>query len=254
MDTINPTIQVRYPAAAVIAGTRPAYFETGLQALNGISAQDYNSIFKGQVMNAIDTVRFDRLRIAGGAALPTTPIQLFGVKLGGAGATAQGTAITKLLDDTNMRQNNEMEYENYLIVESFQCECIVTNQLATTDSNNEVSVPTAASSSATTAAAAINLRTLVSQSWLEWKVGERVVLEGRPIDFPAGCKLSGYGGGAEEGLVQNGDGLARQLRNIVVLRPGEQFGVTITFPTAWTPDQDMDLYVKLVGVRLRPVG
>lgn len=252
IDVRNPWARV----AAERAAGRPAplFYQTNLMSLDGVSAQEYASMFKGNIKNAIDSVRFSRLRIAGGVAVSTTPLNFFSGKPGIAGATAAGTAITLLKDDTNMRQPNEMEFGNYFIVESVQILCIATAQTATTDVNNEITVPDAAAIISSSVSASINMYKAMLQAWFEFKVGDNVKCEGLPIDFPPSCGLTGFGGGLDEGLVQNGFGFGKALRNIVILRPTEQFLATLEFPTAWTPSQDLDLYVRLMGTRLKPVS
>lgn len=257
---MNEQIEVRKPYQAVAAGLQAngyadLYERTFLETLDGISAQEYNQLFKGRIKNAIDTIRFDTLRIIGATAIGAGDKSMFNVGVNGTGTSADGgTTFKKTKFDTNMRVANEMEYENVLLVESFQCEAILTAQLPTADTVNVITDPTAASAAATTAAASINLFALYHQSWVTFTVGDRIVLEGRIGDFPSQGGIWGFAGGADEGVVQNGFGYGRQLREIVVLRPGEQFGVNVNFPVSFTPTQDINLVVKLCGVRLRPVG
>lgn len=240
-------------------GPHPAYgwyVPTPLMTLDGLSAQDYNQYFKGQIKDAIDSVRFSRLRILGGTAVGLTDKSLFNFSVGQSGVpTADGgTTFKALKDDTNMRQASEMEYGNVFIVEGFECELMTPFQLATADTVNEITDPTAASASATTASATLNALAIATQSWVTFTVGDRTVLEGRVCDWPQSNGFSGIAGGADEGIIINGVGFARALRNIVVLHPGEQFGVTVSFTSNITPTQDMNLVVKLRGTRLRPVG
>jgi hypothetical protein len=231
------------------------YVPQPFMTLDGLSAQEYNQFFKGQIKDAVDTVRFDTLRIIAGTAIGLTDKLLFNTKAGDNTTTADGgQTYKKDKVDTNMKVANEMEFGNVLIVESFQVEVMNTAQLATADTVNRITDPTAASAAATTASASLNLFAFLSQCWIEFKVGDRTVLEGRPLDWPSQGGIYGFAGGADEGIVQNGFGFARSLRNIVVLRAGEQFGVTLTPYTNITPTIDINCVVKLAGVRLRPVG
>jgi hypothetical protein len=241
-------IEIRQP------GTQPALYERQLlETLDNLPAQEYAQRFKGNIKNAIDTIRFDTLRIIAGTAIGLTEKSLFSVALNQTGATADGgTTFKKDRVDTNMRVPNEMEYGNVLIVESFQIEAIQGSAITTADTVNRVTDPTAVAGA--TLSAVLNLLAALKQSWVEFRVGDRIVLEGRGIDFPAAGGIGGFGGGVEDGAAQNGFGFARQLREIVVLRPGEQFNVTYTPLANFTPVLDMDLVFKLAGVRLRPVG
>jgi hypothetical protein len=256
---MDPQIEVRAPfnADALYKGVGypPPYTRTGLETLDGISAADYNRYFKGNIKGATDSIRFDRLRVGSGAALAKGEIALFTIPNGGQGVMGDGTTnYKKGLDDTNMTAGGQMEYENFFIVESLQVELIVTAQAATADTNNEVTDPTAAAIISSPISASINARTALTQAWLSFQVGDRRILEGRLIDFPSQGGMSGFGGDLSEGFIQNGVGFAKALREIVVLRPQENFAVKITFPTTFTPTQDLDIVVKLAGVRLKPVG
>lgn len=249
MATPQTVIEVRsnpgqYPAV---------YDRTFLESLDGISMQEYMQRFKGQIKNAVDTIRFDTLRIFAGTAIGANDKALFSVPVNGSGTSADGgTTIKKDRSDTNMRVASEMEYGNALIVESFQVEAIQGSAIVTADTANRVTDPTAVAGSALSPV--LNLLAVLKQSWVEWKVGDRTVLEGRAIDFPAEGGIGGFGGGVEDGVAMNGVGFPRLLREPIILRPGEQFGVTYTALTNVTPTLDIDLVFKLKGVRLRPVG
>lgn len=105
------------------------YTPTPWMTLDGMSAQEYNQLYKGQIKDAVDTIFFDRLRMPGGTAIGAGDKQLFGVALNGSTTTADGgTSYKKGKDDTNMKQANEMAYGNIFIVESFQCEVILTDR------------------------------------------------------------------------------------------------------------------------------
>lgn len=235
-------------------GIYPAIYQPqNLESLDGVSLAEYNNRFRGQIKNAVDTVRFDTLRIAAGVAIGLTDKSLFSIPVNGTSATADGgTAYKKDRADTNMKVANEMEYGNSMIVESFQIEAIIASAIATADTANRITDPTAVAGA--TLSPPLNLIPLLRDAWVEFKVGDRTVLEGRPLEFPSYGGIGGFGGGVEDGVAQNGQGFSRQLREIVILRPGEQFTVTYTPLVNVTPVLDVSMVFKLAGVRLRPVG
>lgn len=242
----STAIEVRNPRTGM-------YERSYLESLDGIPMQTYNQLFRGQIKNAIDTIRFDTLRIVAGTAIGLTDKTLFSVALNGTATTADGgTSYKKDRADTNMKVANEMEYGNVLIVESFQVEAFVPSAIATADTANRITDPTAVAGA--TLSPTLNLLPILRDAWVEWRVGDRIVQEGRPIDFPSQGGIYGFGGGVEDGGAQNGFGFARQLREVVILRPGEQFSVIYTPAVNVTPVLDVSLIFKLAGVRLRPVG
>jgi hypothetical protein len=229
------------------------YERKSLESLDGISAQQYNQMFKGQIKGASDHIRFDTLSIVAGTAVGLTEKSLFTVPVNTNGTTADGgTTYKKDRADTNMRVANEMESGNVLIVESFQVEAFVPSAIATADTRNRITDPTAVAGA--TLSPTLNLLPILRDSWIDFKIGDRTVLEGRPIDFPQAGGISGFGGGVEDGGAQNGPGFAKYLREVVVLGPGIQFYITWTPFINTTPTLDINLVFKLAGVRLRPVG
>lgn len=231
----------------------PVYERSFLESLDNIPLSEYNQRFRGQIKNAIDTIRFDTLRIVSGTAIVLSDKSLFSVPLNGTGTTADGaTSYKKDQADTNMRVASEMEYGNTLIVESFQIEAFVPSAIATADTVNRITDPTAVAGA--TLSPTLNLIPLLRDAWVTFSVGDRIVLEGRPLEFPAQGGIMGFGGGVEDGGAQNGFGFARPLREIVILRPGEQFSVTYKPLVNVVPTLDCSMIFKLAGVRLRPVG
>jgi hypothetical protein len=229
------------------------YQRQWLETLDGVSPEEFRARFKEQAKYAIDTIRFDTLRVVTGAAIGLTDKSLFSIPVNGAATTADGgTAYKKDKADTNMKQPNEMEYGNILIVESLQVEAMIPSAIGTTITAGRTTGPTAVAGA--TISPSLHLLPLLRDAWVEMRVGDRTVAEGRPVEFPQAGGIFGFGGGVEDGIGQNGPGFARLLREVVILRPGEQFSVTYTPFTNVTPIIDVNLVFKLAGVRLRPVG
>ncbi len=229
------------------------YERRPLESLDGINAETFNQLFKGQIKYAHDSRRYDSLRIVAGTAIGLTDKQLFNIPVNTNRTTADGgTTFKGDRADTNMKVANELPSGNYLIVTSFQVEAIVPSAIATADTNNRITDPTAVAGA--TLSPTLNLLPLLRDAWVEMKIGDRTVLEGTPLDFPQRGGIFGFGGGVEDGGAQNGPGFPRYLNEVIVLQPGVQFYVTYTPYTNVTPTLDVTLRFILEGVGLRPVG
>lgn len=247
MASPNITVMAKNPR------TGSAPWNLPLETLDGISAADYARRFKNKIKQAQDHDRYDTLRIEAASTVPRGIKALFGVPKDGDFKSASGNLIVKDSGDTNMVEGYKMEFESYMLVESIQVQATATahefNALSAGQPTDLAPAAAGVVSSANTVIG-ISLNT-----FLQFRVGDEVKAEGLLPKFPCEYSFSGaYGGAADEGFTQIGVGVARPLRQVVLLKPGQNFVVTLDFLRALVVPQSIQLRVYLSGTLFESVG
>jgi hypothetical protein len=229
------------------------YEDRNIETLDDMPASDYMKFFKDRIKHAVDRRRFDVARIVGGQVIAADLKPLFNIPLNGDAKTLDGgTTYKKDRGDTNMKENNKLEYGHVLIVESVQVSCLATSrEYAALTAGEPTSLAPAAEG---TEASSLTVTGLGNNVNLRFAVDDKVKTENPLICYPPDFGYSGsYGNAADEGFTQFGFGRANMLRQIVVLRPGQYFTVLLDFLRSLTIPQSVDLKVMLCGVELEPV-
>lgn len=252
-----PQIEVRKTNAQIQRdyerGMNPTlYRRTLLETLDGITMEEYTKNYKGRIKNAHDHDRYDTAIIPAATAVSAGDKQLFNVPNAQTGPNLAGTNYKRDEADTNMVEANQLEFGNFLIVESFQVQILATTReyAAFTDAKPTDLAPAAAG----TIAASNSVAGIANDFFIDFKVGKRSLCSGPLIKFPSEYVLSGaFGADTDEGFVQVGMGKPRPLREVVVLQPKQNFTVTIKVFRATTVPQNLKIRVYLCGVLLESV-
>lgn len=236
-----------------VRGKGGIYESTNLMTLDDMPFADYAKFFSGRIKDAEDHDRYDTLRIEAASAVAKGPKTLFNVPAGSDGKTATGTVFTKDAGDTNMVEGNRMEYGSVMIVESVQCQVIApAREFAALSAGGPTDLTPAAAGTIAASNTVIGLGLGVN---LTFTVGDNVKASGPLAKFPCAYVFSGaVGGDTDEGFVQIGMGRARPLREIVILKPMQNFAVALDFLRATTVPQSIQIRVYLSGVLLRAVS
>jgi hypothetical protein len=227
-----------------------------LQNLDGMSARQYLQTVKGQLKNARDYKLRDTRIIGTGGTVTTGDYEFFVKPINAEESTLDGgaTIARKTGDLTNLLEANKLIKGNILVVDSIECSVFVPAREFATITNGRVT--SAAPAAAGTTAASNNLIALCRGSYLTVKLsGKDIRAEGQLWDFPPSKKLSGVMGAVDDdGFVQIGDGLAKPLREIIVLGEQTFFQVVLNFPVDLTIAQNLEIEVALCGLLFESVG
>jgi hypothetical protein len=237
------------------AGPQPFYEATAIQNFDGMTTRDYLKYFKDGVKFARDHARYDsRILVAGATIQAGTVNEFFQVKSGDIEVSLDGgTNINKTDYHTNMQEGVKIEKGASMIVDSLQIECTIThreyNGFANGQPNTAV-VTATDTSSATNHMLALD-RTIIFELWR----GQKLLAEGTLSDFPSeGGFYASFGGSTPEGFIQNGFGVQKHLREIIVLDAGYLFKLKARQLTALTGVLNVEIRPKLCGLLVETVG
>jgi hypothetical protein len=226
-----------------------------IETLDEMPFSDYAKKFQGRIKGAVDHDRYDTLRIEPATTVAKGVRALFTAPRDSDAKTASGTAIVKDRGDTNMVEANKMEYGNIMIVESIQAQVVATSRDFAAIAQGEPTDLSAAAPATDTVASSNTVIGLADNTFLQFRVGDDVKAEGILTKFPCEYSFSGaYGADAQEGFTQLGNGRARLLKQIVILKPGQHFSVDLDFLRAMLVPQSVGVRIYLSGIRLSPVG
>lgn len=237
-------------------GPASIYYPKNILDFDGMTASDYLSNFKGRIKNAIEGRRFDTRRVTAGAATVKGEVKFFNLAKGEATTTIDtgATAYNKDDFDTDMEQNGQMEKGTALLVDSVEVEVFGTHRefgaLAAAQ-------PTTFAVSATDTLAFSNTLVGIQRTCrFELKKKRELLSKGRLTDYPPQGGFSGVLGGAtSEGILQNGFGFRKQLREIIVLAENYLFDFSMFMDVdiaAWP--YATEIRVSLCGLELEAVG
>jgi len=237
------------------AGPQPFYEATAIQNFDGMTTRDYLKYFKDGVKFAKDHDRADsRVLVAGGTIAAGAENEFF-QKVSGENEKSLdgGTDILKTDYHTNMQEGGKIEKGASLIIDSLQIECTITHREYNAFANGQ---PTTAVVTATDTSSATNHmigldRTIMFELWR----GNKMLADGTLSDFPSeGGFYASFGGATPEGFIQNGFGVAKHLREVVVLDAGYLFKLKARQIGAFTGVLNVEIRAKLCGLLVETVG
>lgn len=239
------------------AGPGSAYYPMHILDFDGMSTQDYLANYKGRIKFAKDAHRFDVRVIHAGGTVAAGEQDFFVNEKGKSEKSLDGaTTITKTDYYTNMEAPRQMEKGTALLVDSIQIEIFQTTREynAFTSNTDEPSDFTAAVAADTKPASNILAgiqRTMRVELWR----GNELLGAGRLCDFPNEGGFSGIlGGPTNEGIIQNGFGFPRRLREVCVLGENYLFTLKTFWERAVVCPNNVEIRAKLCGLEFRSVG
>lgn len=240
---------------AMVATDQGTYIGINLDQLSG---QDFARI-KGRLKNVRDHVLFDSLRLKGATAWAPAVQKMFQV------ANGQTTTVANTTDqyikgdsDTNLVGNGgQLPSGDYFTVQSIMVKLAVPENEFTTPILNTTTVnPTPVATAANTGAGGANTVLCITENCtLKFLVDDTRLYENGTIDyFPQGFGYSGWNGGSEGGIAQNGGVLPRMLARPRHLRELQRFEIDLTNTATITVPISCRLKVGLWGALYVPVG
>jgi len=227
------------------------------------------------VKQCLDYVLYDTKYFVAGTALPTSVIKFFAVQNGAQDVVANSPAVsfTKNKAQTNIVQPSQLERGQLMIIRSIEAVVLVPGNFdltvqATGNTTLPSTLPTTAVTTAATAGVlATNLEAaLLQMGLITLKVGTNEFETGPLIQFPSGFGISGYAGGVFTGTAQagivvpneavanNGFGSPRILFQPRTILAGQNFGVNLEFPVAFTPSRNCQIQICLRGELYRDIS
>lgn len=236
-------------------GAASIYYPKNILDFEGMTSMDYLANFKGRIKNVLDGGRFDTMRVTAGATVLKGEYKFFQLPIGELTATIDtgATPYRKDENDTDMLQSGQMEKDTALVVDSLQIDVTLPHR----DFNLlAVGEPTSFVPSGTDTLSASNTLVGIQRTCrFEFNKKRDLLAKGRLKQFPPEGGFSGILGGAtSEGIVQNGFGFRKPMREIVVLGGNYLFDVTlfvdvdIVFPYA------TEIHVNLAGLEIEGIG
>lgn len=227
------------------------------------------------VKQALDYVLYDTKYFVAGTVMPTSQITFFAVQQGAQDVVANsvGVAFTKNKAQTNIVQPAQLERGQLFICRSIEAVVTVpgnfdlTNQ-STGNTTQPSTLPASnVSTTATAGVLATNLEAaLLKMGYISLKVGNNIFEQGPLIQFPSSFGISGYAGAAFTGTAQagvivpneavanNGFGQPRVLAWPRTILAGQNFGVNLEFPVAFTPSRNCEIQICLRGDLYRDIS
>lgn len=211
--------------------------------------------------DAFDHIRYDSIRLSAGAAVSVGTTRLFQVPLGQQTTINNGSGqYTKSLIDTNMENAGSLPAGQEMIVNSIQVMVTIPAQTDTTysSSGTDNGLPTSTVGAAVVAGVNL-LQALVHQTYIRFKVGEKVYEEGPLFQFPSAFGISGFTGATtaaqtnNEGVSNNGFGRERTLFMSRQIPELVNFAVDLSFIDALTITRQCWIHVLLHGILFRPI-
>lgn len=227
------------------------------------------------VKQCLDYILYDTKYFVAGTAVPTSVIKFFAVQNGAQDVVANSAAVafTKTKLDTNIVQPAQLERGQLMVVRSI--EAVVTtpgNFSLTNQGSGNTTLPSTlpASNVSTTATAGVVVSNLeaaiLNMGIITLKVGTNEFETGPLIQFPSSFGISGYAGGVftgtaqagiivpNEAIANNGFGSPRLLYQPRVILAGQNFGVNLEFPIAFTPSRNCQIQLCLRGELYRDIS
>ena len=240
-----------------------------------LTPQQAQQLGNVDVKQALDYVIYDTKYFVAGTAVPTSPINFFAVQNGAQDSLANNNAVTftKNAAMTNVVQPSQLERGQMFVCRTI--EAIVTvpgNFDLTVQSSGNTTLPSTlpASNVSTTATAGVlatNLENaILKMGLITLKVGNNLFESGPLIQFPSQFGISGYAGGVFSGTAQagvivpneavanNGFGRPRVLRYPRTILAGQNFGIRLEFPVAFTPSRNCEIQLCLRGELYRDIS
>lgn len=226
--------------------------------LDELSGPDFQKI-KGRLKNVRDHVLFDSLRFAGATAWTPSIFKMFQVANGQTTSLANSTAqYIKNDSDTNLVGNGgQLPSGDFFTVQSIMVKLAVPeNEFTTPLANNATVNPTPVATAANTGAGGANQVLCITENvTLKFLVDDTRLYENGTIDyFPQGFGYSGWNGGSEGGIAQNGGVLPRMLARPRHLRELQRFEIDLANTATITVPLSCRLKVGLWGALYVPVG
>jgi hypothetical protein len=227
--------------------------------LDLLSGPDFSRI-KGKLKNVRDHVLYDGLRFAKTTAWAPNDFDLFQVAFGQNTFVANNTALTYAKDesDTNLQGNGgQLPSGDFFTVQSIMCKLACAENQDTTElSNTQIINPTPVALAANTAAGGANfVLAFTENTTLKFIVDDARTYENGTVDyFPQGFGYSGWNGGSEGGLAQNGGVLPRMLARPRHLRELQRFVLRIRNTKTITTTVSCRFKLGLWGALYVPVG
>lgn len=226
--------------------------------LDNLTSSDFAKI-KGRLKNVRDHVLFDGVRLKGATAWSPSIQKMFQVANGQTTTVANTTdQYIKVDSDTNLVGNGgQLPSGDYFTVQSIMVKLAVPENEYTTPILNTTTVnPTPVATAANTGAGGANTVLCITENvTLKFLVDDTRLYENGTIDyFPEGFGYSGWNGGSEGGMAQNGGVLPRMLARPRHLRELQRFQVNIENTATITVPVSCRLKVGLWGALYVPVG
>lgn len=227
--------------------------------LDELSGPDFAKI-KGKLKNVRDHVLFDSLRFIGATAWAFGIFKLFANSNGQITAVANNPALqfVKTDSDTNLVGNGgQLPSGDFFTVQSIMVKLAVPENENTTPLSNTATInPTPVAVAANTGVGGANqVLAMTENTTLKFLVDDTRLYENGTTDyFPQGFGYSGWNGGAQGGLAQNGGVLPRMLARPRHLRELQRFEIQIANTAVITVPIGCRLKVGLWGALYVPVG
>lgn len=226
--------------------------------LDNLSGPDFAKI-KGRLKNVRDHVLFDSLRFKAATAWTAGIFKMFTVANGQITTLANTTDQYQKNDsDSNLQGNGgQLPAGDFFTVQSIMVKLAVPENEFTTPINNTTTVnPTPVALAANTGAGGANtVLCLTENITLRFLVDDTRLYENGTVDyFPQGFGYSGWNGGSQGGLAQNGGVLPRMLARPRHLRELQRFEIDLNTQATITVPMSCRLKVGLWGALYVPVG
>jgi hypothetical protein len=214
---------------------------------------------KSRLKNVRDHILFDSLRFKKATVWTPAIFRMFQTSNGNVTTLANTTdQYTKDDSDTNLKgQGGSLPSGDFFTVQSIMVKLAVPENEFTTSLNNTATLdPTPAATAANTGIGGANtVLALTENTTLQFSVDDTRLYENGTIDyFPQGFGYSGWNGGSEGGIAQNGGVLPRMLARARHLKELQRFEVDITNTKTVTVPVSCRLKVGLWGALYVPVG
>jgi hypothetical protein len=204
-------------------GPTSLYYPKDIADFSGMTMEDYLRNYKPRIKGAFGNTRFDTLRVVAGQQVTRGLFRFFVIEQGKATTTIDdgATAYTKDENDTNMVQAGQMEKGTIFLADSIQIDVPVTHREFAGLTAAQPTSFVAAVEADTKPASNILVGLQRSARFELWQKRE-LLAQGRLNDFPVEGGFSGViGGSTNEGVLQNGFGVSRHLREVLLL--GENY-------------------------------
>ena len=236
-------------------GPASMYYPKSILDFDGMTSIDYLANFRDRIKNVTEGSRFDTKRVTAGGTVLKGEYKFFQKKQGTPVTTIDTGAAAYTTDefDTDMLQDGQMEKDTALIIDSVQIDLPLPHR----DFNVlSVAQPTSFVPSATDTLSASNTLVGIQRTCrFELRRKRELLSKGRLTNYPPEGGFSGVLGGAtSEGIVQNGFGFRKPLREIVVFAGNYLFDFTmfvdvdVVFPYA------TEFRVSLCGIEIEAVA
>ncbi len=247
----NATFRNPYPFGSNVDDVRQLIADISLDNLHGMPAAEWWKVYRPTIVNARSYKLRDTRIIGAGETVPQKVHGFFAAPIGQPETSLGGTIAipSKTKRFTNIETAQRLEPGQVLIVDSVQAKMPVTSRDFAAFVAGEPTDLTP--NTVTTNSSANTVIGLCRVTGLTVREGQEIIAEGRLDDFPSESVFNGgYGGDADEGITQIGNGFAKPLREIYVLRGGRLFHTDLEFYNAVISPQNVEIEISLCGFLL----